>query len=610
MFPLNSNSTSTALENSQFFTGDWYDCTKHTYPSLVSIAVTDQTGILYVEFSTDGVNVDDSYSYAVGAAVAQTVVVTIAARYGRVRFLNDSGSNQSYLRIQTSLTDGSNAYLNDAELSALAGLVSAADTVPYFTGSGTAALATFTSFARSLVAAVSQAAARLTLGLGSIATQDSSNVSVTGGSITGITDLAIADGGTGASTAAGARTNLELGSMATQSASSVAITGGSVTGITDLAVADGGTGASTQEGARSNLGLGTMATQNSASVSISGGSITGITDLAVADGGTGASTASDARTNLGLGTAATQNTGTSGANVPLLNGTNTWSENNYFSANVGVGTTSPSNALEVSSNTATQAVLHRATSSTQSQVGMKFTALNASSAIADYARIDCRIISNTAGTETGALAFWVSTGTGSLVEAGRINENGYFGLGSILPSSVLHVQRENSTTWSTSWTTASTQSYTPFSHELTLRNDTNNTTGTMASIMFRPGQTGVGSQLNAARIAAIREASDSATSLVFATRAASGGNMTEHLRINATGNVGIGTSSQSTKLHVEGPIRVKTYTVATLPSASTVGAGARAAVTDANATTFNSTVAGGGANFVPVISNGTNWLIG
>lgn len=43
------------------------------------------------------------------------------------------------------------------------------------------------------------AAQRTTLGLGTIATQNSDNVSVTGGSITGITDLALADGGTGAS---------------------------------------------------------------------------------------------------------------------------------------------------------------------------------------------------------------------------------------------------------------------------------------------------------------------------------------------------------------------------------------------------------------------------
>jgi len=47
-------------------------------------------------------------------------------------------------------------------------------------------------------------------GLGTIATQAASNVSITGGSITGITDLAVADGGTGASNASDARTNLGL----------------------------------------------------------------------------------------------------------------------------------------------------------------------------------------------------------------------------------------------------------------------------------------------------------------------------------------------------------------------------------------------------------------
>lgn len=51
-------------------------------------------------------------------------------------------------------------------------------------------------------------------------------------------------------------------------------------------------------------------------------------------------------------------------------------------------------------------------------------------------------------------------------------------------------------------------------------------------------------------------------------------------------------------------------TVATLPAAATAGAGARAFVTDANATTFASIVAGGGANGVPVYSDGTNWRIG
>ena len=82
------------------------------------------------------------------------------------------------------------------------------------------------------------------------------------------------------------------------------------------------------------------------------------------------------------------------------------------------------------------------------------------------------------------------------------------------------------------------------------------------------------------------------------------------IAIDMSGNVGIGTTSPSTTLHANGPIRCGSYTVNTLPSASTVGAGSRAFVTDANATTFHSTVASGGANKVSVISDGTIWLIG
>jgi hypothetical protein len=51
------------------------------------------------------------------------------------------------------------------------------------------------------------------------------------------------------------------------------------------------------------------------------------------------------------------------------------------------------------------------------------------------------------------------------------------------------------------------------------------------------------------------------------------------------------------------------FAVASLPSAASFG-GERYMVSDANATTFNSIVAGGGANKVPVYSDGTNWRIG
>jgi hypothetical protein len=64
------------------------------------------------------------------------------------------------------------------------------------------------SFGATLVDDADASAARTTLGLGTISTQASDSVSITGGSVTGITDLAIADGGTGASTASLARGNL------------------------------------------------------------------------------------------------------------------------------------------------------------------------------------------------------------------------------------------------------------------------------------------------------------------------------------------------------------------------------------------------------------------
>ena len=78
---------------------------------------------------------------------------------------------------------------------------------------------------------------------------------------------------------------------------------------------------------------------------------------------------------------------------------------------------------------------------------------------------------------------------------------------------------------------------------------------------------------------------------------------------DGAGNKGVEVDS-TRQVNVFGPIKLKSYTVSTLPSASTAGGGATAYVTDATVTTYHSIAAGGGSNKVTVTSDGTNWLIG
>jgi hypothetical protein len=98
----------------------------------------------------------------------------------------------------------------------------------------------------------------------------------------------------------------------------------------------------------------------------------------------------------------------------------------------------------------------------------------------------------------------------------------------------------------------------------------------------------------------------------FIFRAGTGSNSARYgaFRPYADNQGNLGDSSYRWLTAYIGVVKQTVYTVATLPSASTSGAGAKAFVSDATANTYGTTVTGGGSTNAPVYSDGTNWKIG
>lgn len=94
------NSSTTAINNGSNFTGTWENVSG--YNSLVVAVKTDQDGYYEIQFSPDGTNQDSTLTrYYRTSQIEPPHRFTITRDYFRVVFYNNSGSNQTYFRLQT-----------------------------------------------------------------------------------------------------------------------------------------------------------------------------------------------------------------------------------------------------------------------------------------------------------------------------------------------------------------------------------------------------------------------------------------------------------------------------------------------------------------------------
>jgi len=90
------NKTITPLNDGQTYTGTWELCSG--YSSVVSYINSDTANVFYLDFSSDQSNVDSSIPFSSDANINDVHRITITRPYVRLRVVNSSGGNQTFLR--------------------------------------------------------------------------------------------------------------------------------------------------------------------------------------------------------------------------------------------------------------------------------------------------------------------------------------------------------------------------------------------------------------------------------------------------------------------------------------------------------------------------------